>query len=154
MHTRPRQEKIVAQILSRKQVAHFLPLSRAPRKYGNRETTVSLPLFPGYLFVCGDWNAREAAWRTNRVATILDAPDQDGLRAELGLVYRLVTSGERIGLAKLVRGTRCRVVAGPLRGLEGTVLNQLSRCRIYVAMTMLNRSVTVEIDDACLEPAS
>ncbi len=49
--TRSRQEKIAASMLENLEVAHFLPLIEEERQWSDRKQKVTLPLFPGYLFV-------------------------------------------------------------------------------------------------------
>ena len=49
--TRSRQEKTSAAMLAALGVPHFLPLIDEERRWSDRKKMVSLPLFPGYLFV-------------------------------------------------------------------------------------------------------
>jgi len=48
-------------------------------------------------------------------------------------------------------GRRCRVIAGALRGVEGVVLTWSGRTRLYVGVSLIGQSATVEIDAALLE---
>src|SRR5882672_823312 len=84
LHTKPRQEKSLADELARTSIEHFLPLVRYRRTYGGRIRHVQIPLFPGYLFLFGDSPDRQAALRTNRVANVLDVPDQQRFQNDLG----------------------------------------------------------------------
>ncbi len=152
LQTHARNEKVVAGALARQGVAHYLPLVRRPRVYGGRRLTVELPLFPGYVFLCGDAGACDAAWQTRRVSKILRVHDQQGLRTELRQVQRLVESDETAELyPALVAGRRCRVVSGSLRGIEGVVIRRRRASRLYVAVTILGQSAVVEIDGSLLE---
>lgn len=152
LHTRSRHEKAVASVLEKHRVRHYLPLVRVQRTHGRRRVNVDLPLFPGYLFVRGDANACETAWRTNKVAQILRVEDQDQIHRELESIHRVVESGEQVDLYPALReGRRCRIKSGPLRGVEGVVLKARKGWRMHVAATILNQSVTIEIDAAVLE---
>jgi transcription antitermination factor NusG len=153
LHTRARNEKVVASALARHRVPYYLPLARLERTYAKCRVTVRLPLFPGYLFLCGDHEAREKAWRTNRVAKILEVKDQGQLRAELCHVCQALESGGKVDLfASLRKGRRCRITGGTLKGLEGVVLRRGRHCRMYLSVTMLGQSAVVEVDSALLEP--
>ncbi len=111
---------------------------------------VEAPRVQEYLL--GGEEAREAAWRTNRVANVLEVVDQQQLRTELTQVYRVVESGESVALYPALRaGQRCRVAGGPLRGLEGIVIRQGRQWRMHLAVTMLGQSAVVEVDAAYLE---
>ena len=152
LHTRSRQEKALAADLARLNVPYFLPLVRVRRTYGGRIRRVELPLFPGYLFFCGAQRERQAVVKTNRVAQVLDAPDQVQLITDLQQIYRVVTSDQPVDLyPRLKKGARCRVASGPLTGLEGIVLRRPGPWRVYIGVHFLGQSAEIQIDAALLE---
>lgn len=151
LHTRARNEKAVAGDLNRLGIQHFLPLVRYRRVYGGKRRRVEIPLFPGYVFLCGGRADREAALRTHRIAHVLEVVDQTRLRDDLRQIHRIVTSDEAVDLyPRLRRGTRCRVVGGTLDGLEGVVIRRRGPWRVYVGVEFLGQSAELEIDPACL----
>ncbi len=153
VHTKPRHEKALAADLGRKGVDHFLPLIRVKRRRAGRVSDVRLPLFPGYLFLSGTEEARCAALMTSRTVNVIRVADQGALERDLQEVYRLTVSDEPVDLYPGVRrGRRCRVVGGPLKGLEGVVLRRRDMSRVYVAVHALLQSAEVEIDVSLLEP--
>lgn len=153
VHTRARHEKIVARMLDERGVPHYLPLICQSRSYDGRRQQVSLPLFPGYLFFRGGAAEREAALRTNRVASVLPVVDQAQIETELQHIRQLIETGQTVGLyPALKRGRRCRVIGGPLRGVEGVVVQRRQPSRMYVAATILGQCATVEIDASLLAP--
>ncbi len=153
LHTRARNEKRIAEVLAEHGVMHYLPLVRVRRTYAKSTAVFELPLFPGYVFLCGGPEACDRARRTNRVANILPVANQAQLRAELMHVYRVVESGAAVELlTSIPPGTRCRVRSGPLQGLEGVVVRQGRQCRLHLSVTILGQSAVVEIDAALLDP--
>jgi transcription antitermination factor NusG len=153
LHTRARHEKVVATALERHRIHYYLPLVPVMRTYAKRRVTFRLPLFPGYLFLCGGHDECEKAWRTNRVAKILHVERQEQLRTELHQVFLALEAGERVDLFKALKtGRRCRITGGTLKGLEGTVLRRGRHCRMYLSVTILGQSAVVEVDAALLEP--
>ena len=154
LHTRSRNEKAIGKTLAQKRVQHYLPLIDVHHTYAKSKATFRVPLFPGYLFLCGDYADRDTAWQTNRVVNILDVADQDRLRRELGQVYRAVEHGRGVDLYPSLRsGQQCRLTGGPLKGLEGVVIRHGSNCRMYLSVAMLGQSAVVEVDAALLEAA-
>lgn len=152
LHTRARNEKAVAETLQRQGVCFFLPLVVHRRRYAGRVRQVEIPLFPGYVFLCGGSSERHLALRTNRVAQVLDVPDQERLRLDLLQIERVIRSREPVDLfPRLVTGARCRVIAGSLRGLEGVVLRRRGPWRVYVGVEFLGQSAELEIEPALLE---
>ena len=152
LHTRARNEKAVALELQRANILHFLPLVRHQRRYGGRVRRVEIPLFAGYVFLCGDAHERQLALRTKRVAQVLEVPGQERFRADLRQIQRLVESDEPVDLfPRLQEGSRCRVTSGSLVGIEGTVLRRRGPWRVYVSVEFLGQSAELEIDPTLLE---
>lgn len=152
VHTRARNEKALAADLDVRGIGYFLPLVRVRRVYGGRTSFVDLPLFPGYLFLCGGSAEREATLRTNRVASILSVCDQSRIRVELRHVYRTTSGDVPVDLYPGIRtGRLCRVARGSLKGLEGVVLRRRSVCRVYVGIEVLGQSAELELDPGLLE---
>jgi len=153
LQTLSRNEKVVAKALSRHRVANYLPLVTVPRVYGGRRTTVSLPLFPGYLFLCGDASDCDCAWQTKRVARVLDVSNQNQLKSELDQISGVIDSGEPVELYPALKvGARCRIIDGTFKGVEGVVLRRRDVCKLYISVTTLGQSAVVEIERSRLEP--
>jgi len=145
LHTRARNEKAVAGDLARLGVQCFLPLVRYGRTYGGKRRRVEIPLFPGYVFLCGGHADRETALRTHRIAQVLEVVDQARLRDDLRQIHRIVTSEVAVDLyPRLRRGTRCRVVGGTLDGLEGVVIRRRGPWRVYVGVEFLGQSANLK----------
>src|SRR4029077_16112 len=51
VYTRPRWEKKVAEILTRKKVENYCPLNKVLRQWSDRKKIVHEPLFTSYVFV-------------------------------------------------------------------------------------------------------
>ena len=51
VYTRPRWEKKVANLLTRKEIENYCPLNKIVRQWADRKKTVYEPLFTSYVFV-------------------------------------------------------------------------------------------------------
>src|SRR5208282_417281 len=71
LYTRHQHEKTVAGMLSVKGFEVFLPLYDSVRRWKDRKKMLSLPLFPGYVFVRGGVNRRLQILTTPGVHMIL-----------------------------------------------------------------------------------
>lgn len=152
LHTRSRAEKVVSGHLTRSGIQHFLPLVTLRRRYGGRDSHVCVPLFPGYVFLCGEDRDRIEALRCNRIAHVLEVSDQDRLRSDLLQIELLVTGDEPIDLYPRIRvGSMCRVVSGHLAGLEGVVLRRRGPWRVFVGVQFVGQSAELEIDSSLVE---
>ncbi|MDM8008519.1 MAG: transcription termination/antitermination NusG family protein [Phycisphaerae bacterium] len=152
VHTKSRNEKALASDLTAMRIGHFLPLIQTRHRHAGRISQTEIPLFPGYLFMCGGDDERYATLLTHRAAAVINVVDQERLRRELCHVYLVTISQESVDLyPRLCRGRRCRIVRGSLAGLEGVVLRRRGSCRIYVGVEALGQSAELEIDPALLE---
>lgn len=155
LHTRPRAEKTLARNLLKSQIPFFLPLYQSARRFRGRVVTSHLPLFPGYLFLLGDNQARIHALTTNTVVQTLKVEDQDKLHADLARVFHLMASGAPLSPEeRLPPGTPIEITAGPLAGLEGKIIRHGKRLKLFVEVQFLQRGASVEIDRWMIEPRS
>ncbi|GIW87693.1 MAG: antitermination factor NusG [Isosphaeraceae bacterium] len=149
LHVKPRQEKSVARHLLFRRIGFYLPQAwRDRRTPAGRRIRSLIPLFPGYVFLHGDERARLEALRTERLVRVLDVPDQDDLIGDLVQIQRLIDSGlPLIPERQHPIGHRVRILEGPLRGLEGTVIRRGERDRFTALVRFLGQGASVDLAD-------
>jgi transcriptional antiterminator NusG len=152
VHTKSRNEKALAHDLINKDICYFLPMSWKVRRKSRRTLRSLLPLFNGYLFFCGKENDRVALLKTNRVAHLIEVSDQQKLLDELVQIDQALRSGAPLTPHKYIKaGQKCRVIAGPLIGLEGIVVRSKNATRLVLQIDMLGQAASVEIDIDMME---
>ena len=133
----------------------FLPLYRARRRWSDRVKQVELPLFPGYLFCQFDVNDRLPILTTPGVIGIVGAgklPIPVDLE-EIEAVRAILRSGLAAQPWPLLCvGSKVYIERGPLAGLEGIITNTDKVYRLVVSVSLLQRSVAVEIDREWARP--
>ena len=146
------RERAVASLLQGRGFPVSLPLCRSRRNgTGRRRESV---LFPGYLFCSFDSNVLLPIISVpgvvhvvcrQRVPVAVDPVEMDAVRklAEAGL------SAEPC--AWIAIGERVRVREGPMAGVEGTLAREGNRDRIVISISLLMRSVMVELDRSAVE---
>ena len=153
LHTRSRQEKILAADLSAMNIGYYLPMTRQVRTHGSRKQEVNLPMFPGYLFLRGTREQAFAADRTKRVANIIDVPNQQHMEWELANLHLALSHQVALDpFPYLSEGIRVEVRSGSMRGLQGVVESRKSMDRLILQVDMLGRAMSLEIDAAILDP--
>jgi transcription antitermination factor NusG len=151
LHTRSRNEKALAADLERMEIPAFLPLVTQERYYGDRRVIVSVPLFPGYMFLHGSIDDAYAGDRTRRVAQIIQVKDQQRLDWELtNLALALDRQAPLDPYPFLKNGTRVEVKSGPFRGLQGLIEGR-NGDRLILEVEMLGQAVTLELHGALLD---
>jgi len=152
-HTKSRNEKALAHDLVAKNISYFLPMTWKVQRRSHRTFRSLLPLFSGYLFFCGRETERVELLRTNRVAGVIEVKNQDKLLDELVQFERALRAGAPLTPYKYIKaGQRCRVIAGPLLGLEGIVIQIKNVARLLLQIDMLGQAASVEIDIDLIEP--
>lgn len=152
-HTKSRNEKALAHDLKVKDISYFLPMTWKVRQHSHRTIKSLLPLFTGYLFFCGSEAERVDLLKTNRVANLLEVADQDAFIRELVRFEQALRVGAPLTPHKYVRkGQLCRVIAGPLLGLEGIVVQTRGNTRLVLQIDMLGQAASVEIGMDMIEP--
>jgi len=153
LHTRSRQEKVVAQMLGAAGINHYLPLIRKVAYHGGRRRRVELPLFSSYVFLFGPLEAVYFAIESRRVVRSIAAPDQGRLENELQQIRTALSGGAVLDpYPFLTRGRLVRVSSGPFRGLEGLVEERLKQDRLILQVNTLGQAASLEIDAGLLEP--
>src|SRR5262249_35119375 len=138
VHARPRAEKALVRTLLARQTPFFLPLYQKCWRKSGRQFSSFLPLFSGYLFVVGDEAARGDLFATNQVVNVLRATDQARLHSDLARLYRLMEAGKSLMPEEgFEPGAPVIIVAGPLAGLEGTLLRRGGCHRLLVEVSFL-----------------
>jgi len=148
-------EKRVASLLSYQDYKCFLPVYTARRRWSDRIKEVELPLFPGYVFCNFNVHARGPILKTPSVTGIVGIGGKPVAidDAEIDALERINRSG--LGLCPhpfLQVGQRVCIEGGSLDGLEGIILDAKTRNRLIVSVSLLQRSVAVEIDSAWVKP--
>lgn len=151
-HTKSRNEKALAHDLTAKNISYFLPMTWRVHRHSHRTLKALMPLFGGYLFFCGQENQRIELLRTNRVANLIEVNDQQKLIDELVRIEQAIRAGAPLTPHKYInKGQWCRVIAGPLLGLEGIVIQIRGDTRLVLQIDMLGQAASVEIDIDMIE---
>lgn len=127
----------------------LLPCYYEHRRWSDRVKKIERPLFAGYVFCCLDLSVRSKIVTTPGVVGIvgnrqgaLPLPD-----SEIEAIRRLVeTQVSAEPWPFLQPGQTVHVQAGPLQGIEGTVLVTKNNHRLVISVPLLQRSVAVEVD--------
>ncbi len=149
------KEKHVATLLRNKGYTEFLPVYRVRRRWSDRFQEVEVALFPGYLFCRFDARFRLPILATPGVRCVVGAgkvpiPVEE---SEIEAVQAVVRSGlGALPWPFLHRGDRVYVAEGPLAGMGGLLVEEKRGSRLVISVTLLKRSLAVEIERAWVRP--
>lgn len=148
LHVRSRAELSVARQIQQKGYEPFVPLYRSRRRWADRMKELELPLFPSYVFCRVTMASAGRVVTTPGVIRIVGAggvpiPVDDGEIEALRRVACTRLCAEP--WPYLQAGQRVELCAGPLRGLQGVLAQSANGDRLIVSVSLLQRSVSVEI---------
>jgi transcriptional antiterminator RfaH len=153
MYTLPRFEKKLMRQLVELEIPYYGPtIGRRYRSAQGRIRTSFEPLFPNYVFVCGDEMARYRAVSTGSVSRWLAVPRPAELITDLRQIFDLIqTKAPLAPETKLEPGQRVRVRTGVFKGFEGTVLRRENEIRLLISVRYMGRGASVALDDCQLD---
>lgn len=150
VRAQPKKEHLAELHLHRQGFRPFLPKIPKVVRYPTRTETLSVPFFPGYLFV--NLSLAQDRWRSvngtigvQNIVTFGDRPAP----APAGLIEALLAGASPNGEINLdetfERGNHVRVVGGPFDGHIGTFEGMADGDRVTILLRMLAREVAVRI---------
>ena len=148
---------MVATMLRGKGCDLFLPIYKCRRRWSDRIKELELPLFPGYLFCRFNLLDRLPILVTPGVIQIVGigknpVPVDEAEIAAIQTAVRAGLPSEPWPFSQI--GQKVKVEFGPLHGIEGILIGLKGRHRLILSVTLLQRSMAVEVDDACVRPIS
>ena len=155
LYTRHQHEKTVAEMLTAKGLEVFLPVYNSVRVWKDRKKTLTLPLFPCYVFVRGGMRRRLQIVTTPGVHMIVCIGDQIATipEHEIESLRKTIDGDYCVEPHPFLKcGERVRVKHGALEGVEGVLVRKKNLCRLVLSVNMLAQSVGVEIDASEVEP--
>ncbi len=155
VYTRSRHEKVAQKELQKKGIETFLPLRTVVRQWSDRKKKIEEPLFKGYLFVRASLSQRFSVLNSVGVVRFvtLGAEPAEVPEKDIWAMQRFVEENiEMDPFPYLKIGERVYVKSGPFKGAEGFIVRKDRHCRLVISLDMLMQSVSVQIDQACVEP--
>ncbi|HKV64655.1 MAG TPA: UpxY family transcription antiterminator [Candidatus Acidoferrum sp.] len=143
------REKTASLLLENTGYECFVPTSKYMRRWSDRMKEVEVPLFPGYLFCRMNPHNRLPVLQTPGVIQIVGVG-----KTPIAVEEEEIAAIQCVGKSGLPTmpwpymgvGQVVRIEEGPLRGLDGIVLRIKSGLKLVLSVSLLQRSVAVEID--------
>ena len=144
-----RKEGAIATQLQGQGFECFLPKYKSLREWSDRKKEVEQPLFPGYVFCKFDYSQRRPVVITPGVLQVVGCgrtpiPVAD---KEIEAIQVAMASGiQSQPWPYLEVGERVRIHSGTLSGIEGILVNFKGKHRVVLCVSLLQRSVALEVD--------
>lgn len=158
IRVRSKYERLAASALEGKGYDTFLPLYSSRRVWSDRSKVLELPLFAGYLFCRFD--LREPLLpilTTPGVMYIVGAGNSPIAIPEREIEQVRIVANSALQAQPwqdVVFGTKVLIERGPLAGVEGLTVRVNKGYRLVVSISLLQRSVAVEIDSGWIRESA
>jgi transcription antitermination factor NusG len=155
LQLRSRWENSTATLLSGKGYQTFLPTYKIAKRVTGRSKEEQAPLFPGYLFCRFNVCDRLPVLITPGVISVVGTgripiPVEE---SEIEAIHKMVSIGMRVEPCPYLEvGQLVRIEDGALSGVEGVLTSFRGTRRIVVSISLLRRSVALEIDRSVVSP--
>jgi len=127
----------------------FLPTYKSRRQWSDRVKELEQPLFPGYLFSRFDFHNRRGLVMAPGVLQIVGNGKVPLPVANCEIERLQVAVASEVARQPwpyINVGERVRVNHGSLRGVEGILISMKGSHRVILSVSLLQRSVAVEVD--------
>jgi transcription antitermination factor NusG len=151
LYTRSRFEKKMLAELTDRSVEVFLPMREVLSRWKDRKKRIWIPLFPGYIFL----NHVDTPENRYRILNIPGAVRFVGFEGhanpipdeQIESVRRFLEASIAVDPYPYMQvGTRVEVIAGPLKGIRGILVEKRGRFRFVIQVDLIRQAVSVEID--------
>ncbi len=154
VHTKPRWEKKVAQLLLEKGIENYCPLNKVTRQWSDRKKVILEPVFKGYVFVkVGE----EKKWEVKKINGILNYVYWLGKPAhirdeEINLIRKFLSEFDDVQVEKkhFTTDSKVRIRHGLLMNYEGMVIEVFGN-RAVVKIDALDLQLSAHFDKKNLE---
>jgi transcription antitermination factor NusG len=157
LYTRSRFEKKMLSELTDRSIEVFLPMREILSRWKDRKKRIWIPLFPGYIFV----NHVDTPENRFRILNIPGAVRFVGFvghadpvpEEQLQYIRRFLESSLSIDPYPYMQvGTRVEVTAGPLKGIQGLLIEKRGRFRFVLQVDLIRQAISIEIDASDVRP--
>lgn len=154
IYARHQHEKTVAQILTSKGFEVLLPLYQSVRRWKDRTKTLSLPLFPCYVFLKGGLERRLDILTTPGIYALVSSAGKPSPipSFEVEAIRLAIESGASLEPHPFLKcGDLVRVKCGPLAGVQGILVRKKNLYRLILSVEMLGQAAALEVHSLLVE---
>jgi transcription antitermination factor NusG len=146
-YTCPKAEKRVHKKLEIMGVTSFLPLQKVIKNWSDRKKKLEIPLFPNYIFIHTSPSERYDILQVNglvRYVTFEGKPATvpDSL---INSLQKMLSGDLEVTNEQFIAGMAVKIIDGPFAGIEGQLIRNNGKSRLFVQINVLQRNVSVDI---------
>jgi len=154
VYTRPKWEKKVSDLLSRKKIENYCPLYKSVRQWSDRKKTILEPLFTSYVFVNVAENDHLPVKQTDGVLNFVYWLGKPAVikNEEIDVIRQFLSENEHVKLEQIEVNVndRVKIINGPFKYWEGSV-TEIRPKSVKVLLPSLGYALVAEIPKSRVE---
>ena len=154
VYTKSRHEQIVVNELSKKNIESYCPMFKERRQWSDRKKWVHFPLFRSYVFANIEINENIYVLQTIGVNKIVKFQEKISIIPDqvIDNIKNIIEGGYNVEQADyFIKGDEVRIVSGPLKGLDGVVLDLRGANKIIIKIEAIQQAFSVEISSGLIK---
>ena len=156
VYTKPRWEKKVAELLTKKKIENYCPLNRVQKQWADRKKVVYEPLFTSYVFVRISEREHMQLLKTDGIINMIYWLGRPALikNPEIKLIKDFVSVYKEVRLEKTAVDVSdmARIINGPLTQTHGGVMN-ISSKHIKIVLPSLGYVMMADVNLSDIDTA-
>jgi transcription antitermination factor NusG len=149
VYTRPRAEKKVSELLTRRKIENYCPINKVMKQWSDRKKVICEPLFSSYVFVRVSEYAITSLKQLPGIINVVYWLGKPAVirDSEIEVIKRFLCEYVNIRLEKrsIAINDKIQILGGPLIELEGKVLS-IGNNTVKVALPSLGYMMFAEIE--------
>ena len=154
VYTKSRHEQIVVNELNKKNIESYCPMFKERRQWSDRKKWVHFPLFRSYVFANIEINENIYVLQTIGVNKIVKFQEKISIIPDqvIDNIKNIIEGGYNVEQTDyFIKGDEVRVVSGPLKGLDGVVLDLRGANKIIIKIASIQQAFSVEISSGLIK---
>lgn len=157
LYVNSRAEKRVMESLIQKNIEAYVPFIKTMKQWSDRKKLIELPLFNGYVFVKTNGFENVKILQTKGVVNFVKHVGKiaEIREIEIKRLKQIVDLGYSIEAGvlskKYNKGDKIKILSGPLKNIEGFVLNVNNEQFIEVILEKIGYCIKVKLPQGLLE---
>ncbi|TMI74325.1 MAG: UpxY family transcription antiterminator [Bacteroidetes bacterium] len=154
VYTRPKWEKKVSELLSRKKIENYCPLYKSVRQWSDRKKTIMEPLFTSYVFVNIEENGQLPVKQTDGILNFVYWLGKPAVikNEEIDVIRQFLSENDHVKLEQIEvnLNDRVKIINGPFQYWEGSV-TEIRPKSVKVLLPSLGYALVAEIPKSRVE---
>lgn len=154
VYTKSRHEQIVVNELNKKNIESYCPMFKERRQWSDRKKWVHFPLFRSYVFANIEIKENIYVLQTIGVNKIVKFQEKISIIPDqvIDNIKNIIEGGYNVEQTDyFIKGDEVRVVSGPLKGLDGVVLDLRGANKIIIKIEAIQQAFSVEISSGLIK---